>query len=244
MRISKFLAHAGLGARRDCETLVSGKQVSVNNIVITNLATQIDPDKDVVFVYNKKVTLPDEHIYYLINKPSGYLSTTDGSEKRKTILTLLPKDLKTDRRLTIVGRLDKESEGLLLVTDDGETANKLMHPRYEKEKEYLVIVRGEVTNEEIEQLKTGVEILVDEVPYTTLPCKLVLIEADPKRTSFNITLREGKKRQIRLMCEKIGHPVTYLRRIRLGTLELGGLKLGELRSLSETEITSLKKSLA
>lgn len=239
MRLSKYLAHAGIAARRKCEEYIAAGLVTVNGETITTQGTQVDPKHDIVSFRGEVVELADQRpLYIMLNKPSGYLSSTGPHERGKTIMDLLPEEYKKGR-LCIVGRLDKMSEGLLLVTTDGKLAHHLMHPRFEKEKEYLVHVRGKITEEALEALRKGVDIPLEENIHHTKPAKATFIEQTGGISKLHITLEEGKKRQIRLMCETIGYPVTYLKRIRMDQLSLGNVKQGEWRELTNKEITLL-----
>ena len=238
-RLSKFLANSGLGARRKMEEYIEAGRVVVNGERVTTQGVKIDPDQDMVTVDGQIIVQKKTYQYVLLNKPAGFICTAGKQEKRKKVHDLLPESFVNKEHLVIVGRLDKDSEGLLLLTDDGALANTMMHPRYEKEKEYKVIVRGEISDEALEQLKSGVEIEVDEKPYTTRPAEVILHKKD-KKSVIHIVLREGKKRQIRLMCKKVGYPVTYLSRVRLGPLQLGSLQRGEWRVLTEKEVTLLR----
>lgn len=237
-RLSKFLANSGLGARRKMEEYIELGLVKVNGEIVKTQGVKVDGAVDIIEFDGKEVTKPQSFMYMIVHKPSGYLCTVGRQEKRKKVHDLIPEALREGRNLVIVGRLDKDSEGLLLLTDNGELAHKMMHPSFEKEKEYKVIVRGEVTDEALDQLRTGVEIEVDEKPYTTRPAGITLI-GKAKKSSFFMTLKEGKKRQVRLMCQKVGFPVTYLSRVRLGSIRLGDLPLGQFRSLKEEEIHTL-----
>ncbi len=238
-RLSKFLANSGLGARRKMEEYIESGRVVVNGERVTKQGVKIDPERDMITVDGQMIVKKQTHQYVLLHKPAGYICTAGRQEKRKKVHDLLPATMENKDHLVIVGRLDKDSEGLLLLTDDGALANSLMHPRYEKEKEYKVIVRGEISDEAIEKLRSGVEIEVDEKPYTTRPTDVTLYKKD-KKSLLHIVLREGKKRQIRLMCKKIGYPVTYLSRVRLGPLKLGNLQRGDYRLLTEQEVTLLR----
>ncbi|MFN7160221.1 MAG: pseudouridine synthase [Candidatus Gracilibacteria bacterium] len=241
MRIAKFLANAGLGARRTMETYVLEGRVKVNGEVFTELGKKIDSEKDIIEMDGKKIELKSEHLYIALNKPAGYLSTTEDTHGRKTVLDLLSSDPTLQgEKLAIVGRLDKESEGLLLLTNDGALAHKLMHPSFEKEKEYIVHFRGHLSDEALEQLEKGVYIPTDEGTFMTQPVKVFSIDYKNGRTKVHMILKKGKKRQIRLMGEAVGSQVTHLQRIRIGTLKLKNLPLSEFRRLDEKEIESLQ----
>lgn len=239
MRIAKFLANAGLGARRSMEEWVLEGKVKVNGEIFTELGKKIDSEKDIIEVDGKRIELSSEYLYIAVNKPAGYLSTTEDTHGRKTVLDLLSVTIR-DSKFAIVGRLDKESEGLLLLTNDGTLAHKLMHPSFEKEKEYLVHFRGHLQQDALEQLEKGVYIPTDEGTVLTQPIQIHSIESRNGRTKAHLILKEGKKRQIRLMGEAVGSQVTHLQRIRIGTLKLGNLPLGAFRNLTREEVTSLQ----
>lgn len=238
LRLAKFIAQTGYCARRKAEELILAGAVTVNGVLANTVTTFIDPEKDEVAIFGKPCVMKTEHVYIMANKPSGYLSTT-ANESRKKVTDILPRDIQLAHRLFLVGRLDRETEGLILMTDDGPMAQRMTHPSYEKEKEYEVIVRGEMTEEKAKRLEKGVSILVDEVPYITAPATLTKLKSDGKTSRFHLIIREGKKRQIRLMCEALGHPVRYLKRVRLGDLLLGDLPLGSWRHLTSDEIARL-----
>jgi len=239
IRIAKYLAHAGLGSRRTMEEWILAGKIKVNNVVITQCATFIDPENDTITIDGKPfVVEAKDFTYLMINKPSGYLSTTEDTHGRKTVLDLLPEEYH-GKKLILVGRLDKESEGLMFLTDNGALAHVLMHPSFEKEKEYIVHFRGQVKMTDFERLREGVYIpLEDEKTALVKAHQINTILVGEKRTKATITLTEGKKRQLRLMGEAIAHPVTYLSRVRIGPLELGDLPLGSTRTLTEKEITT------
>ena len=243
VRLAKFIAQTGYAARRKAEELILAGGVTVNGNPATTVTTFINPDVDRVEIFGQPCTKPEHNLYIALHKPSGYLSTTTG-DSRKKVPDLLPKEATEGRRLFLVGRLDKETEGLIVLTDDGDFAQRLMHPSFEKEKEYEVIVRGRMDEKAATTLRNGVDIIVEGKPYHTYPAKVEHLTSDGKTSRFHITLGEGKKRQIRLMCAAVGHPVRYLRRVRIGSLELGDLPLGKYRLLSEQERQGLMKNAA
>jgi 23S rRNA pseudouridine2605 synthase len=216
VRLQKYLAECGLASRRKSEELITAGKVSVNGAVVIKLGIKIDPVKDKIEINGKPVKAKEPKIYIKLYKPRGVVSSCLRQAGEETILDLV-KDV--PYRLYPVGRLDKDSEGLMLLTNDGELANHLMHPRYEHEKEYLVNVELRMTNYELMGLQSG--ILIDG--KKTLPAKVKLL--DP--TTFSITLKEGKKRQIRKMVEAVGNRVVNLKRIRIGKIILGKLLSGK-----------------
>ena len=231
MRLAKFLAQAGVSSRRKAEELIQNGKVIVNGQRCTEVVTIIDPDKDTV-TYKGKVLRIKTAIYIALNKPVGYACTVSDPHEKKTIYKLLPRK----ERLFSVGRLDKNSEGLLLVTNDGEFANKLMHPKYELEKMYKVSVSGEIISRNINSVtKNGIE--HEDVFY-----RVKNIEIKKKNKSGGLlifTLTEGKKREIRKICTALGLRVRQLKRTRIGDLKLAELPSGSWRELKEHEIKSL-----
>lgn len=228
MRLQKYLADCGISSRRKAEEYILQGLVQVNGKVIDELGYKIDPEKDEVLFADKKVEPSQQHTYLLLNKPAGYLSTCSDPQARKTILDLLPKN----NRLFPVGRLDKETEGLLIVTDDGSLTYRLTHPKHHIEKEYIVICQGELSAEKKSELKTG--ILLDN--KKTASAEIVIKKTGNNKTTLHITIHEGRKRQIRNMFEIIGHRVHYLKRIRIGHIKLGNLPSGQYRRLTDEEL--------
>lgn len=232
-RLQKVLAHAGLGSRRAMEELIAAGRVKVNGRKAV-LGARVDPAKDEVHVDGSRVPLQQDLLHYMLNKPPGVVSTAADPEGRPTVLDLL--DL--PGRLWPVGRLDTDSEGLLIVTNDGELTHRLTHPRYEVPKTYLAEVKGTAGSRAIKQLIAGVE-LEDGV---TKRAKVSLAEATPGGTLLEITITEGRNRQVRRMCEAVGHPVKRLVRTNLGPLHLGRLKPGTFRKLSLEEVRALYRA--
>lgn len=230
-RLQKFLANAGVASRRKAEELITSGRVKVNGRVVTELGTKIDDAKDVVVVSGKQIKSA-EPIWIALHKPRGYLSTRQDPQGRPTVYDLLPPAL---HGLFYVGRLDLDSEGLLLLTNDGDTANRLLHPRYEVERVYEVLVRGELKPDRIEQLLEGVEL--DDGVATAQSVKVLGLARNEMR--LRIVLREGKKREVRRMLWAVGHKVLRLKRLSYGPIKLGRLPEGKWRKLSEAELASL-----
>ncbi|NQT49117.1 rRNA pseudouridine synthase [Candidatus Kuenenbacteria bacterium] len=229
VRINKFLADCGVASRRGAERFILQGRVKVNGEVVTEMGTKVDPIKDKVTVNNKEISIKNEEpIVLMLNKPTGYVCTTRSFRDEKSVLDLI----RTDDRIYPVGRLDKNSSGLLLLTNDGDLALKLTHPRYEKEKEYEVEVQEAVEKDFLETMRTGVS-LEDGI---TLPAQVKKLTDK----TFSIILKQGKKRQIRRMCGELGYRVRNLRRVRVNNLELGDLPIGKYKELSEKEIELLK----
>ncbi len=229
MRLQKFLAHAGVASRRASEQIIWDGRVTVDGVLATDPARDVTADHD-VRVDGQPVRIADETIVLAVSKPAGVVSTARDTHGRPTVVELVPPGR---RRLYPVGRLDADTTGLILLTDDGELADLLTHPRYEVHKTYRVEVwGGEVGADDLETLRSGVE-LDDGL---TLP-------AGVEQTSpgvLRVTLREGRKRQVRRMLDAIGHPVRSLRRVQLGPLEVGALRDGEYRVLEPAEIQALR----
>ena len=229
MRLQKFLANAGIASRRRAEQFILDGYVSVNGKVVTELGTKVDPDVDKILFDKKPVNSTNEKIVLMLNKPPGYVCTTRHFKEEKNVMSLV----KAGARVYPVGRLDKDSSGLLILTNDGELADKLMHPKYRKEKEYYVTVNREIPSDFEAAVKTGIR-LEDGM---TLPA---LFEQETEK-SFYIVLKQGMKRQIRLMCHQFGLRVTSLKRVRINHLELGGLAQGDCKVLTPSEISKLLK---
>lgn len=236
-RLQKYLAGAGIDSRRKCEELILQGQVWVNNTIVTKLGTKIDPQKDTVEVKGKLIKYKEKkhYSYILLNKPKGYLTSLSDPFGRPIVLDLL-KDIK--ERVYPVGRLDFNSEGLLILTNDGELTHALTHPTKEVEKVYIVKVKGIPSSEKLKILSKGVTLKSN---YKISPCNIYLLKITNGNAILKIKIREGKKRQIRKMGEYIGHFVLKLRRTQLGPISLKGVKPGEYRYLNKEEIKSLKK---
>jgi 23S rRNA pseudouridine2605 synthase len=231
-RIQKILARAGLGSRRACEDLIITGRIRVNGQEV-ELGSKADPDLDTITVDGHKVSAAEPLVYIAIHKPRGVLSTVETPDSRPTVRSLVP----IAGTLYPVGRLDADSEGLILLTNDGELANRLTHPRYRHEKEYRVLLARHPDNEQLDALRHGI---VLEDGHKTLPAIVNFDASFGKGAWLRIILREGRKRQIREMCALIGLPVVRVIRIRIGTLLLGTLKPREWRSLTEHEVAELK----
>lgn len=244
-RLQKVLARAGVASRRACEELITAGRVMVNGRVVTELGTRVDPLEDQLMVDGKLVDPNRQFKYYMLYKPRGYITTAADPAGRPQAAELVP----DGERLFNVGRLDMESEGLLLFTNDGALSLRLTHPRYHHEKEYLVLASGPVSQSEIEQMANGI-ILEGE----SSPCRAEVrvlpphtrwqgSSAAPGQVWLNFVLRQGRKRQIRRMLEHYGHHVFRLVRIRVGSLRLGRLKPGEGRWLDEGEVKALRQQV-
>ncbi len=234
MRLNKYLARAGITSRRKADKLIEQGRVRVNGKVVTMLGTKIIPKQDKVEVDGKTVK-PEEKLYLMLNKPPGFLVTLDDPFNRLTIKTLLP-DLGV--RVFPVGRLDLNSEGLLLLTNDGELAHHLMHPRYNIKKVYMVRIKGQIQSRDLKELSRGVHLDNQRIS----PDKVKLIKEDSDTSLLKVEIHEGKKREIRRMFQSIGCQVVSLKRIQFAGLKLGNLEKGKWRYLTPKEIKILNYS--
>jgi 23S rRNA pseudouridine2605 synthase len=230
-RLQKILAEAGYGSRRKTEELIKQGLVTVNDH-IAELGEKADPKKDLIMVNGQTIKL-EQKVYYLLYKPEGYLCTLSDPFNRHIVVDLLPKE----PRVFPVGRLDADTTGVLLLTNDGELTNLLLHPRYHVEKAYLAEVQGFPEESALEKLRKG--LVLDDGP--TLPAKVELIRRGRTSSSVRIVIKEGRKRQVKRMFEAIAYPVIQLHRERFGFLELGKLQKGESRILSKSEVERLKE---
>jgi len=228
-RLQKTLARLGFGSRRVCEDLIAEGRVTVNGEVAV-LGRRVDHDRDVVAVDGVPVGIRPDFVYYLLNKPRGVVTTAADPQGRATVVELVP----AEPRVFPVGRLDADTEGLLLLTNDGDLAHRLTHPSFGVEKEYLAEVEGTPTPAEVRRLREGVE-LEDGM---TAPAKVSLVPPNALR----IAIHEGRNRQVRRMCDAVGHPVRRLVRIRIAALADRGLKPGEWRHLTTDEVRALEKA--
>ena len=233
MRINKYLASTGLGSRRKCEEFVISGRVTINGKVETNLAFDVS-EKDKVFVDGNQVIAPEEFTYLMMHKPKGYITSVTDDRNRKTVMELLPNDLKF---LMPVGRLDYNSEGLLLFTNDGNVAQKLMRPDKEIIKTYSVKVEGEVSEFHAKEMEKGIT-LVDGTKFKQ--CKVKVLEIKDRKTKLEIQITEGKNREIRKILDHFGYNVIFLKRVSIGRIKLGGLTRGTCRMLRTNEICYLK----
>ena len=230
MRINKYLAECGVASRRRSDDLVKDGCVTVNGKVAT-VGSEVN-DGDAIAVNGVLIKKPQKKVVYLLNKPKGYVTTVKDDKDRPTVMKLLPE---TDYRLFPVGRLDYDTEGMLLLTNDGELAFRLTHPKNEIPKTYLVKVEGRVSDEVLAKLRQGVEI--DGVK--TQKANVKPVESDKNHTKLHVTITEGKNRQVRKMFEAVGKEVVYLKRIKIGDLTLRGMDRGTCRKLSEEEVEYL-----
>jgi len=233
VRLNKFLSLAGVASRREADRWIVQGRVSVNNKIVDELGFKIDEERDVVQVDGRKVQVKPTPVYILLNKPAGYLVTLKDPFRRPVVRSLLPASL---GRVFPVGRLDLESEGLLVLTNDGELAHRLSHPRFGVKKVYLVKVKGEPNKEVLSRLERGIYL----EGRKTAPAKAALLAPGQKSSWLRLELQEGRKREVREMCAAVGHPVQELRRVEYAGLVLKGLKPGQWRHLGPPEVRRLK----
>lgn len=239
-RLARFLAHAGVASRRHAEALIASGHVQVNGLVITTQGVRIDPACDRVCVDGKPVDASTSHVYLLLNKPIGYICTVHDPQGRPTVLDLLPSGIR-QLRVYPVGRLDSDTSGLLLLTNDGDFALRLSHPRYAKQKLYEVLVQGHPSSEAIAALRTGIVITEDDGrSYKTSSARVSLLRRVGNESWLALAIHEGRKRQVRRMFAAVGHPVRQLMRVGIGSLTLKGVPTGKWRYLTEAEVKMLR----
>lgn len=233
IRLQKFLADAGIASRRKCEVLIENKEVLVNG-EIAHLGQKIDPEKDEIKYKGKIIKLQDKKIYILLNKPIGYVTTAKEQFDRPFVLELIG----IKERVVPVGRLDMYTSGALILTNDGDFVYKVTHPKHEITKTYTVTIKGIITDADIAQLRDGVKI---DNNYITKPAKARILKIDSEKnlSRIEITIHEGKNRQVRKMCEAIGKKVLALHRAKIGNIGVKDLKIGTWRYLSESEKNNL-----
>ena len=234
-RLQKYLAECGIASRRKCEEYILQGKVQVNGKTITELGVKVNPEKDKITFEGKNIKQEERKVYILLNKPIGYVTTSDEQFGRDKVLDLV----KVRERVVPVGRLDMYTSGALILTNDGDFVYKVTHPKHEITKTYTVTVKGIIKNEEVEQLRKGVKI--DD--YITRPAKVKILKTDEEKdiSRLEITIHEGKNRQVRKMCEAVGRNVVALHRSKIGNIGVKDLQLGTWRYLSEKEVEKLKK---
>ncbi len=231
VRINKYLANLGVASRRSIDEMVEQGRITVNGKPAT-AGMKVNPWKDEVNVDGKMVTRKDVLTYIILNKPKGVVSTAEDTHQRETVTDMV----KTEVRLYPVGRLDYDTSGLIILTNDGEFANILMHPRHEIDKTYRAVIKGMLNEKQIEMLRCGLDI----GGYITAPAGVRIIKAEDRESIIEITIHEGKNRQVRRMFEAAGHVVLRLKRVAIGQVTIGGLEEGKWRNLSKREIDMLK----
>lgn len=230
MRINKYLASCGEGSRRGVEALVTDGRVRVNGRQVTDLSFDVNLEKDKVMVDSRQISHFPEILYFILNKPKGVVTTVKDDKGRKTVMDFVPKIYQNI--IFPVGRLDYDSEGLLILTNDGELTQKLTHPSGKIAKTYIARIEGTLDVKQIEQLSKGV--VIDG--KKTLPAKVRLIDFRDNNSRLEVTIIEGRNRQIRKMFEVVGKEITLLKRVQIGNLRLGGMGRGEIKQISRTEV--------
>lgn len=233
IRLQKYMAEAGISSRRKAEELILEGKVKVNGKTVNELGIKIVPNKDIVEYNGKKVVLEKEYVYILLNKPIGYVTTVKDQFNRDSILDLV----KINKRIVPVGRLDMYTSGAIILTNDGDFVYKVTHPKHEIEKTYTVTIKGIVKDNEVEELKKGVKI----EDYTTKPAKVKILKTDEEKniSRLEITIHEGKNRQVRKMCEAIGHKVLALHRSKIAGIGVKDLEIGKWRYLTNKEVKKI-----
>lgn len=232
MRINKYLAECGVASRRNCDKLILEGLVTINGKVCS-LGADVDENTDVILVDGKRINSIKKYSYYMMNKPKGYVCTVKDDKDRKTVMDLLPPSV---GRVFPVGRLDYDSEGLLLFTNDGDFCNRLLHPSNEIPKTYLVKIEGSLEDSSLDKLRKGV--IIDGVK--TKKCNIRIVDETKTFTKYHVTVTEGRNREIRKMFLTQGKEVKFLKRIKIGDLRLGSLNRGDVRKLTSEEIEYLK----
>ena len=235
IRLQKYLAECGIASRRKSEEYILQGKVKINGKIITELGTRVNPIKDKIEFENKEIKKEEKNVYILLNKPIGYVTTANDQFNRDTVLDLV----KVKERIVPVGRLDMYTSGALILTNDGEFVYKVTHPKHEINKTYTVTIKGIIKNEEVEQLRKGVKI--DD--YKTKPAKEKILKTDAEKniSRIEITIHEGKNRQVRKMCEAIDKKVLALHRSKIGNISVKDIKIGTWRYLKENEIKDILK---
>lgn len=227
-RLQKYMARCGVASRRKCEEIILSGAIKINGEVVKELGTKIDTTSDKVY-YNGKLIKPEEKkVYILLNKPEGYITSVKDEKGRKTILDIV----KAEERIYPIGRLDYDSSGLIILTNDGDVYNKIIHPRVKVDKVYIAVVKGEFKEQEMQKFRRGIDI----GGYKTADAAIKLLKYEDDKSTVEIKIHEGKNRQIRKMCSALGHDVLALKRVAIGDIKLGTLKRGQYRDLTNDEL--------
>lgn len=233
-RLQKYMASCGVASRRKCEEIILNGDVQVNGVVVNELGIKVNPERDVVLYKNQEIKKEENKVYFMLNKPEGYITSVSDEKGRSTILDIV----KVKERIFPIGRLDYDSSGLIILTNDGDIYNKIIHPRVELKKRYIAVCEGEFSQRDIESFEKGIDI----GGYVTAPASIEIIDVENKRNGrgrvsiVEIAIHEGKNRQIRKMCSALNHEVRELKRVAVGDLKLGFLKKGEYRALKKEEL--------
>ena len=232
-RLQKYMATCGVASRRKCEEIILEGRVTVNGEIVKELGFKVTPGLEEVLVDSKPIYLEEKKLYIALHKPEGVVSTVKDERNRKTIIDLVD----VEERVYPIGRLDYNTSGLILLTNDGDVYNRLIHPREEVNKVYIAVIKGVPRKDSIFEFCNGVDI----GGYITAKAKFRIIEELTDKCKVEITIHEGKNRQIRKMCDAIGHPVIALKRVAVGKINLGTLEKGKWRNLDKEEIEYLKR---
>ena len=229
-RLQKYMAQCGVASRRKCEELILDGKVKVNGIIVNELGTKINPEIDIVEFNNQIIKIEEKKLYIMLNKPEGYITSAKDEKGRKTVLDIV----NVQERIYPIGRLDYDSSGLLLLTNDGSIYNNIIHPRVAIKKKYIAVCKGKFTQSDIKKFKSGIDI----GGYITAPATLKTISYDEEKniSTIEVSIHEGKNRQIRRMCSALNHDVLSLKRVSIGEIKLAYLKRGEYRELTDEEI--------
>ena len=234
MVLNKFLSNSGVASRRKCDQIILDGKVTVNGKVVNELGVNINEKRDKIEVEGKEIKLPSSFVYIKLNKPKGYACTAHDEKGRKTIYDLID----CEERLFSIGRLDYDTEGLILLTNDGDFANMVAHPKYALEKEYQVTIEGEIKESELAVLRKGVVVNGERMPSA----KVSLLSIENNLSKVSVIINEGQNRQVRRMFEAIGRDIKLLKRVRIGTVKLGGLMRGKYKDLTEDELNALVRN--
>lgn len=232
MRLQKYLAHCGVASRRQAELIIAQSRVSVNDEIVTDPARDVS-GQDLVKVDDKLIKLNNTYKYYLLNKPLGVVSTASDEKGRLNVIDLID----SDKRLYPIGRLDMDTTGIILITNDGKLTQILTHPKYELSKTYIAKVKGRPNKTSLNKLRNG--LYVDS--RKTKEAQVKILNSYPNETLIEISIQEGRNRQIRKMFDAIGHPVISLKRIKIGEIEIGGLMVGDYRELNKEEMDYINR---
>lgn len=239
IRLQKYIADCGIASRRKAEELIKHGKIKINGQIVTELGTKINPQKDVVLYNDKQIQNDNKYVYILLNKPIGYVTTVKDQFNRESVLDLV----KVKERIVPVGRLDMYTSGALILTNDGDFVYQVTHPKHEIDKTYTVTIKGKVTDEAIQKLRDGVKIEDREI-YITKPAKVKILKIDGEKNQsrLEITIHEGKNRQVRKMCEAVGYKVLALHRSKIAGIDVKDLPLGKWRYLTEKEVEKIIKN--
>lgn len=241
-RLQKYMARCGIASRRKCEEIILDGKIKVNGTIITEVGTKIDPEKDIVEYNNSIIKVEEKKVYIMLNKPEGYITSVKDEKGRKTVLDIV----NVEERIYPIGRLDYDSSGLLILTNDGSIYNNIIHPRVSIKKNYIAVCRGKFSENDIKRFKRGIDI----GGYVTAEADIEVISeekifnkkknCDEILSTVEISIHEGKNRQIRRMCSSLNHEVLSLKRVSIGNIKLGYLKKGEWRHLTDSELNYIR----